>query len=183
MWRHSKPQNYVHRHYIIKLNFICEITMKRDKIRFIKYTKYLEWCILHIAYFIELIMISFISTNSLQTETQLAQNWCAILPAQESLICKTNIRTDRLTSIEITMESSLYVGNQRFHRFRGWSYPRIYTPKNVQQSNELSYIVMQQTSYSRNNVLTNQHYFENPWRLAPTNKDWFHSISPNTTNL
>ena len=31
------------------------------------------------------------------------------------------------------------------------------------------YIVMQQTSYSRNNVLVNLPYFDNPWTLLPTN--------------
>ena len=39
------------------------------------------------------------------------------------------------------------------------------------QSNELSYIVMQQTIYPRNNVLTNKQNFDNPRTLSPTNKN------------
>ena len=51
--------------------------------------KYLEklslLCIFHFKYFIGLIIIRFISTNLLQTETQLEPNWWGSVPARPSL--------------------------------------------------------------------------------------------------
>ena len=55
--------------------------------------------------------------------------------------------------------------------FVGFPYPRIYVPMNVGEGNELSCIVMLQTSYPRNYVATNQQDFDNPRTLAPTSKN------------
>ena len=49
-----------------------------------------------------------------------------------------------------TLEWSLVVGGSMVMDFMGHPYPQIYIPTNIQQSNELSYIVMQQTGHPRN---------------------------------
>ena len=58
-----------------------------------------------------------------------------------------------------------------FVDFVGYTYPQIYVPMNVLQSNELSCIVKQQTGYPQNYVPTNQQHLDNPGTLALKNKN------------
>ena len=48
-------------------------------------------------------------------------------------------------------------------------FPRIYVPTNISECNELSRIVMQQTSYPRNGIPANQQSVDNSRTLDPTN--------------
>ena len=54
----------------------------------------------------------------------------------------------------------------KFMDVKGYPYPYIYVPTYAQQSKELSYIILQQTSYPQKYIQTNQQNFYNPHILA-----------------
>ena len=57
-------------------------------------------------------------------------------------------------------------GGKVFMDFLGHSYSRIYVPTNVYQINELSCILMHQTSYSQYYISLNHQNFDNPRTLV-----------------
>lgn len=66
------------------------------------------------------------------------------------------VQLDHCNSVVRTVESSLFLGDLMFVDFMGFLYPQIHISTNVQQTTEMSYIVMQQTRYQQNYVPTNQ---------------------------